>query len=719
MANLARWCFRHRFVVIAIWVTLLVTALGLTKIIGTEYSDNFSLPNTDSTQALDLLKTVSAGASGETATIVWHVDNGTVNTEDTKQRINSMLDNVSKIPQVVSIISPYTPAGAMQISRDGRTAYAQAVFDGDFQSIDKENVKTVIATAQSAGTDNLEVEIGGRAVQQVQQLPTEASEAIGVLAAAIVLLIAFGSLYSMSIPLITALVALGIGTSVIGLMSHVLSVSMISPILGTLIGLGVGIDYALFIITRYRTGLLLGLKPEEATVKALDTAGRAVLFAGGTVCIALLGLLTLRLSFLGGVGVAASGMVLVTVFAAITLLPALLGVFKTRVLSRNTRRKLQKQGPVPEVNVHGFWAKNARFVERNSRAVGSAAMLIIILLIIPFFSLRLGSSDAGNDPETSTTRKSYDLLASGFGPGFNGPLQLVAEVKTPAQQTAFTQLAETVKQVPGVAAAVAVPLPPQTGVGLIQVIPTTSPESEETNNLINDLRDNVIPPAEGNTGLEVHVGGITAIFDDFAKVLTDKLPLFLAVIIGLGFLLLMVAFRSIVVPLTAAVMNVFAAGAAFGVVVAVFQWGWFSGILQTGGSGPVEAFLPVIMLAILFGLSMDYQVFLVSRMHEEWVHTKDNARSVRLGQAETGRVITAAALIMIFVFLSFALGGQRIIAEFGIGLASAVFIDAFVIRSYLVPAVMLGLGRANWWLPKWLDKILPHLAVEPMEETKK
>jgi len=716
MAGIARWCFRHRYIVIGIWIAALITGFGITKLAGTNYTDSFSLPNTDSTKALNLLKTVSPGASGATVTVVWHVNSGSVRSTATEQQIKTMLGKIAAIPQVASVTSPYTALGAAQINRDGTTAYAGVNFDTTVQGLSKQNVKTLISTADAARTTGLQVEVGGQAIEQTEQTSTSSSEAIGVLAAAVVLVIAFGSLLAMTIPLITALLALGVGISAIGILSHVLTISTFSPELGALIGLGVGIDYALFIITRYRSGLMAGLKPEEAAIKSLNTAGRAVLFAGLTVCVALLGLLTIRISFLGGVGIASAAVVLVTVLAATTLLPALLGVFKMRVLSRRTRRSLKNNGPVDELEAAGVWAKNANFVQKHSFIVATIALGIMLVLIVPYFSLRLGSSDAGNDPATTTTRKAYDLVSQGFGPGSNGPLQLVGQVNTASEQAAFTKLASTVKKLPGVAEVAVFPVSPKAKVGIIEVIPTTSPESLATSNLIKNLRSNVIPVAESKTQLRVYVGGITAIFNDFASVLTSKLPLFLGVIIGLGFLILMVAFRSIVVPLTAAVMNLIAAGAAFGIVVAVFQWGWLSGLLHTGGAGPVESFLPVMMLAILFGLSMDYQVFLVSRMHEEWVHTKDNNKAVRVGQTETGRVITAAATIMIFVFMSFVFGGQRVIAEFGIGLASAVLLDAFVLRNFLVPALMHHFGKANWWLPKWLDKILPHLAVEPRDD---
>jgi len=632
--------------------------------------------------------------------------------------MESMLNKVAKIPQVATVVSPYGSHGLRQISKNDQTAYAQINFNNTFQNLNKNNIKTLIATAESARQPNLEVELGGQAIEQTEQASTSSSAGIGVLAAAIVLFIAFGSLLAMTVPLITSLMALGVGISAIGLLSHALSISTFSPILGALIGLGVGTDYALFIITRHRTGLLEGLTPENAAVKALNTAGRAVVFAGITVCVALLGLLTLGISFLGGVGIAAAIIVAISVIAASTLLPALLGVYKMKVLSRKARKKLKNLGPTKESQITGIWQSNANFVQKNSRIVAAVAIIVMAVIIIPFFSLRLGSSDAGNDPSSTTTRKAYDLLASGFGPGFNGPLQLVGKINSKNEKTAFVSLSNSVKKLPDVAASSLLPLTPNSKIGIIQVVPDTSPESKTTSELINTLRSTTVPKAEKGTQLKVYVGGVTAIFNDFASVIGAKLPLFLAVIIGLGFLILMVAFRSIVVPLTAAVMNLVAAGAAFGVVVAVFQWGWLSNVLHAGGAGPVESFLPVILLAILFGLSMDYQVFLVSRMHEEWVHTKDNKKAVTVGQAETGRVITAAASIMILVFLSFVFQGERVIAEFGIGLASAVLLDAFILRNFLVPAAMHIFGKANWWLPKWLDKILPHLAVEPNEKEK-
>ncbi|WP_344652987.1 MMPL family transporter [Cryptosporangium japonicum] len=702
--------------VVILWVVGLLGLGAASQTAGTAYNDSFALPGTESTKALDLLQGAFPDAAGESDTIVWHTDSGSVKDAAVQQRIESMLGQVADRSDIASVASPYTEQGAGQISQDGKTAYATVTFKGSVEDeVDLDAVDSLIATAEKARTDGLQVELGGNAIQQATQAPPGSSEVYGLIAAAVILLIAFGSLLAMAIPLITAVLALAAGTTSIILLSHVMTIGTIAPTVAALIGLGVGIDYALFVVTRHRNGLMAGMSVEESTVRALNTSGRAVVFAGITVCIALLGMLVLNLNFLTGVGVAASIVVFFSVLTAITLLPSLLGFFGMRVLSRRERRRLAAEGP-HEAHARGFWARWAGIVERRPRMLAAIAIALIAVLSIPTLSLRLGASDQGNDPADSTTRKAYDLLADGFGPGFNGPLQLVAELKSPADTAALNELVEQVRKDPGVAAVVPVPTQPGAEVGIVQVIPTSSPQSEETSNLIERLRDDVVPGVEDGTTMQVHVGGMTAIFDDFADVLTSKLPLFLGVIIALGFLLLTVAFRSLLVPLTAAVMNVLAAAASFGVIVAVFQWGWGAEALGIGAAGPVEAFLPVMMLAILFGLSMDYQVFLVSRMHEEWVHTGDNRRAVTVGQASTGRVITAAATIMIFVFGAFIFEGQRVIAEFGIGLSSAVFIDAFILRTLLVPALMHWFGRANWWIPKWLDRWLPHLTVEPADE---
>ena len=435
-----------------------------------------------------------------------------------------------------------------------------------------------------------------------------------------------------------------------------------------------------------------------------------MLFAGTTVCIALLGMLVLRIGYISGLGVAAAVTVLFTVAAASTLLPALLGFLGMRVLSRRERRRLAADGPAPD-GTSGAWTRLAAFVQRHPAPLAAAAAAVMLVLAIPVLSLRLGSSDAANDPASTTTHQAYELLADGFGPGFNGPLQLVGTTTSSADVTAFDRLAGVLRTEPGIAA-VSAPAAGR-GASLISVIPTASPEAAATSTLIRQLRDTVIPAVEAGSTLHVYVGGVTATNDDFATVIAPKLLIFVGVILVLGFLLLLLAFRSLLIPAVAAVMNLLAAAASFGVLVAVFQYGWGLRLLNLGQAGPVESFLPVLMLAVLFGLSMDYEVFLVSRIREEWAATGDNHQAVCTGQATTGRVIIAAATIMIFVFSAFILSGQQVIGEIGLGMAAAVLLDAFLLRTLLVPALMHLSGRANWWLPGWLDRILPHLSIEP------
>nr|WP_223297311.1 MMPL family transporter [Catenulispora acidiphila] len=699
-----------------LWLVALVGLGVVGSALGSNYANSFSLPGTESTKALTILQTQFASQSGDQDTVVWRTTSGTVRDAQVQGSMTAALDKIAKLPEVAAVRGPYGPQGAaQQISKDGTTAYAQINFTGQANELVDADVKAVINTAQAAATPTLQVELTGNAIDQVSEAKPSSSEAYGIAAAAVVLFIAFGSLFAMLLPILTAVFGLGAGILAVNLLTHAFSIAQLAPTLSALIGLGVGIDYALFIVTRYRRGLKRGLAPEDAVAIALDTSGRAVLFAGGTVCIALLGMLVLGISFLNGVAVAAALTVVFTVLSALTLLPALLGILGTRVLSRKQRRLLAANGPESE-ELQGFWARWAGFVERRPKILSVVALAVLVTLVIPVGSLRLGHSDDGNAPTSSTSRKAYDLLASGFGPGFNGPLEIVGTFTSPADEAAFTSLAKTLATVPNVAAVQAPPLKPGATIGLMQVYPRTNPDAVQTTDLIAHLRSTVIPAARAGTTMSVYITGGTAIFYDFAHVLDGKLPLFIGVIIGLGFLLLLVAFRSFGVPAMAAVMNLLGAGASFGVLVAIFQWGWGLNAMGLGTSGPIEAFLPVMMLSILFGLSMDYQVFLVSRMHEEWVHSEDNQRAVRIGQAETGRVITAAAAIMISVFMAFVFGGQRVIAEFGIGLAAAVAIDAFIIRTVLVPSAMQVLGRANWWLPTWLDKRLPHLSVDPPEE---
>jgi putative drug exporter of the RND superfamily len=571
MTTIARWCFRHRYIVLVAWVAVLAALAVINTSAGTRFSDAFSLPGTDSTKALDLLKSSSLHAqSGETDTIVLHAKSGTLTDPATEAKVESVLAKISSQPAVGQVVSPFAANGTTQISVDKTTAFASVTFTKFGGGLSKSSVQAMVTEGSTLRSSNLEVEFGGNAIESLNQNPVSSSESLGILAAGIVLFIAFGSLLSMAIPLVSAIFALGTAIEAIGLLSHVVTIASIGPTIAALVGLGVGIDYALFIVTRHRNGLKSGLTPEEAAVTALNTSGRAVLFAGGTVAIAMLGLLILGVSFLSGIGIAAGVMVIFAVAAALTLLPAIFGIFGLRVLSRRERRRLATTGPV-DVDGIGVWARWAAFVQRKPLLLGGAALMAMLILVIPTISLRLGSSDQGNDPASSTTRKAYDLLATGFGAGYNGPLQLVAQAPTAADVSAVNTLATTLKTTKGIASVVLVPASPGSTIRLIEVTPTTSPQSVQTSDLIDHLRSDVIPPVEKGTTLHVYVGGTTAIFKDFASVLTGKLPLFIAVVVLLGCLLLMVAFRSIVIPLTAAVMNLLSAGAAFGVVVALFQ----------------------------------------------------------------------------------------------------------------------------------------------------
>jgi RND superfamily putative drug exporter len=713
MKSLARLCFRHRWIVLALWIVLFLGINVTASSLGSAYSNSFSLPGTNSTHALALLQSGFQSKAGDVDQVVFQATSGTIASH--QQQIDSVVAKISKLPDVANVVSPFT-GGTFQISKDGTIAYAVVYFAKTANKLTNAHIKAVETVGATARSSSLNVQFGGDAFGQLDSPKGSPGEIFGLLATAIVLILAFGSFFAMLLPLGVALFALGIATATTTLLSHWLSIAQFAPILGSLIGLGVGIDYALFIVTRSRQALKRGMSVEDSIITSIDTSGRAVLFAGTTVCIALLGMLVLRLSFLNGVAISASLTVLITMFASLTLLPSLLGFQKHHVLSRKERRALKEHGPEPLI-IATAWQRWADFVSRRPKLLSLAALVAIAALSIPFFSLHLGSSDQGSNPASTTTRQAYDLLAKGFGPGFNGPLQVVGVIQNAADQQAMVTLDQTLNGKPDIALVAPLQLSTSGKIGVIYVIPKSSPQSTKTETLINTLRNNYIPAATSTTHTGIYVGGIVAIFVDFAQIFTAKIPLFVGVIVLLGCLLLMVAFRSIVVPLTAAAMNLFAAGASFGLVVAVFQWGWGSSVLGSG-TGPTESFLPVIMIAILFGLSMDYQVFLVSRMHEEWLNTGSNREAIIRGQANTGRVITAAALIMICVFLSFAFGGQRVIAEFGIGLGGAVLVDAFILRTVLVPALMHFLGDANWWMPTWLERIVPHVAVEATEDVR-
>jgi len=714
VAALARWCVRNRLVSVLLWLLAFGGVTAAAAVTGSAYSNDYEAPGTESGAATQLLQEGFPGLGGDSDTVVWHTSSGTVRAAAVEQTMTETLEKISDLPGVASVTGPYSDDGSARISKDGHTAYATVTFDDRAEDIKKSEAEAVVHAAKAAEGDGLQVELGGSAVALTESSGGHVAEIVGVVVAAGVLFLAFGSLAASVLPIATALVSVGTAYAAIVLLGHAMTVADFAPMLGMLIGLGVGIDYALFIVTRHRRGLKRGLSVTEAVTSAVATTGRAVVFAGATVCIALLGMLILQLSFLNGVAIAASLTVVLTVAASVTLLPALLSLIGMRALSRRERRRLDEHGPQPELPT-GFAHRWSAFVERHPKVLGVVALAVMAVLALPTLSLHLGTSDQGNDPRTSTTRQAYDLLADGFGPGVNGPLTLVTHVDGAEDKLALDNLDATIRTTEGVASVTPVTYDTGGDTAYFTIVPTSEPQSQKTSDLVDRLRTEVLPRAETGTSLDIHVGGVTASYDDFADVIVGKLPLFVGVVIGLGCLLLLLAFRSIGIPLKAAAMNVAAVAAAFGIVVAIFQWGWGSELLGLGRAGPIEPFLPVIMVSVLFGLSMDYQVFLVSRMYEEWLETGDNRRAVRVGLAETSRVINSAAVIMISVFLAFVLSGDRVIAMFGIALASAVALDAFVLRTLLVPALMHLLGGANWWLPAWLDRRMPRISIEPPE----
>jgi putative drug exporter of the RND superfamily len=715
MRGVARWCFRHRLLVVAAWLIAIVAVNVAVRGVGSDYANNFSLPQTQSSRAMSLLQRSTPRAAGDVDQLVVAVTDGQVTDAGVRDRMDALLKRVARLPHVTEIGSPYTgKLEASQIAPSGKAAFATITFDegaANFPGREAAAYDRMIASASGHG---VQFAASGQVAEDGDPSGPSSSLPIGFIAAGVVLLLVFGTLAATLLPLLVAAFSLGTGLAVVGLLSHLISIASFSSQLAMLIGLGVGVDYALFIVTRYRQGMLRGLSSEQAVVQALDTSGRAVLFAGAIVCIAMLGMVLLGVEFLYGVGIAASVTVAFTVLTSLTLLPALLALLGSRVLPRRERRAIATARFTGSDESPG-WRRWADLLAARPGLLAAIAAGVMLLVAVPFFSMRLGAADASSDAHSTTTYQAYQMLARGFGPGYSGPLQLVASVSSAQERTQFTVVADAVARTQDIAS---VTTPAFTrgrdgapGVATVDAYPVGSPQSASTSALLWKLRDTVIPNATRRTGLTVLVGGQTAIFADFASVLTGKLPLFVGIVVLLSSLLLMMLFRSLLVPIAAALMNLLSTAASLGVVTAVFQFGWFGRLLGVT-PGPIEAFVPVLMFPILFGLSMDYEVFLVSRIYEEWHTRGDNREAVRHGLAATGRTITAAGAIMVLVFAAFVLGGQRIIELFGVGLASAVLLDAVIVRSVFVPALMLLLGNANWHMPAWLEQRLPHLRVE-------
>jgi RND superfamily putative drug exporter len=698
---------------VILWILALFGFMFLGSAIGGEYSTDFTLPGAESQKAFDLLEDRFPQVAGETADIVFKAEQG-VEDPEVKDGIEGLLADLAKVDRVVGIESPYDAEAPGHVSPDGNIAYATM----HFQSVEGEAVPIEIGTeikeaVDATKIDGVTVEAGGNVIAFSEFEEPGGAEGIGLLAAMIILLVTFGSVLAMGLPIMVALFGIGIGLALVFLFANFLSVPDFTPQLASMIGIGVGIDYALFIVTRYRQQLDHGLEPEAATIVAITTSGKAVLFAGTTVVISLLGILLMGFAFVQGLAIGGAAAVAVTMLASVTLLPAVLG-FVGNKIDRFKLPWFHRQDPD---NEKSMWYRWSRRIQRRPVPFAVAGLLILVTLAIPVFSIRLGFADAGSGPTDRGSRRAYDLLSEGFGPGFNGPLLLAAEIGGPEDLDTLEKVGETIALDDGIAA-VTPPFTNETNdTAVMTAFPTTSPQDDATRRLVSRLRDDVIPPALEGTEVDVFVGGQTAAVVDFSAANSQRLPILIGTVLLLSFLLLVVVFRSILVPLKAAVMNLLSIGAAYGVVVAIFQWGWGKDLIGVESTAPIEAWVPMMLFTILFGLSMDYEIFLLSRIREDYLRTGDNGTAVANGLANTARVITAAAAIMVTLFLSFVFGfDERAIKLFGMGLAVAIFIDATVVRMVLVPATMELLGDANWWLPKFLKDKLPEISIDREEE---
>ncbi|MBK9741021.1 MAG: MMPL family transporter [Actinobacteria bacterium] len=764
MPVLSAWAVRRPIIALISWFIAVAAVVGLGLTVGGDLNDSFDLPDTESKVATDLLTSSGTDTSrlDSGATIVWSPTTGTAVDEATAAKVVPMLEGIAALPSVACVTNPLDPQGASlgtacqpggafdpeamkaltpeelqtlgsafsTVSPDGRVAYASVTFAGDGTEVSTADAKAILDEVKALNSDELRVGAQGQVLEFAGQEPPS-SEAIGLLVAIIILLIAFGSIVAAGMPIVVALVGLTMGQMAVLVAANFLDVATFAPTLAAMIGLGVGIDYALFVMNRFRQAVLAGRDPKDAAMESVETAGRAVLFAGGTVIIALLGLFVLRINFFNGLSVAAAVTVLMVMLSALWMLPALLSLLGNKALSLRL-----PWGKKPG-SVHGegkAWAHYGRLLQKRPIIPTLLALAVVVVLAIPMFSLRQGFSDDSGKPEGSPSRIAYDLRAEGFGPGSNGPFVVVADLSDATSPEALGTIVAGLASAEGVAgtspSAETLPIigklqaaagaqagaEPQSPVVAIAVYPASEPQDEATTELLQRLREDVNPALEASTGAKLYVGGTQAITSDFTTVLGEALPIFLAIVVGLGFLALMLLFHSLVIPLTAAITSLLSFSAAMGITVAVFQWGWFNDLLRVPGTGPIFPFLPIMVFSILFGLSMDYQVFLVSRMQEEWNRIGDNSAAVRRGLAGSGRVVVIAAAIMSSVFLAFVPATNGTIKLFGVALASAVLIDAFIVRLVLVPSVMSMLGKANWWLPGWLDRILPEVHIEPGED---
>jgi RND superfamily putative drug exporter len=747
--GLARFCVHRRFVVIGVWLVAVIALVVVSHRLGENTSENLSLPGTDSQRASDTLAKSFPDQAHGTSPIVLHAYSGRLTESKYASAIDQAATDVAKAPHVASVVNPLTPQGASALSRSQTTGYMSvtlAVSPGELSVAEAQTIIDAAAPARAAG---LEVETGGQLGQKVSKPSTESSELIGIIAAMLILTFAFGTVVSMLLPILNAILALLSALAIIRILGHVTTVPNVAPTLATMIGLGVGIDYALFIVTRHFRGLGDGLAMEESIARAAATSGGAVFFAGGTVTIALVSLAVAGIPLVTTMGLMAGIAVLVAVLAALTLLPAMLAIVGPHINSLRVRPPHRDLRPETGTR-QGLWAQWANEIAEHPLVAGLAALAILLPLMIPLLSLNLGQQDVAALSTSTTARRAYDLLSENFGAGVNGPLLIAVSLESPAKappssgsqasgtpdsgasssgstKSSSSQgdpragdprlqtLQHDISSTPGVATITPVQIDAAGTTAYFNAIATTGPAERATEDLVQRLRSSTIPSAEHGTDMHADVGGSTAGYVDLASRISEKLPLQILVVIALSFVLLILAFRTVVIPAQAAVMNLLSIAASYGVLTAIFQYGWLSGVIGLEGPVPVVSYVPLFMFAVLFGLSMDYEVFLVSQI-EEHVHSgQDNRESVVSGLVTSARVITAAAGIMVFVFGSFVLNGDPTIKQFGVGLAVAVVLDATVVRCLLVPALMLLMGKTNWWMPHWLDRVVPHTSIEGAE----
>jgi len=720
--RLGRFAATRPWVVIGTWVVIAAVVIGMSVGFGRELEDSFAVPGLDSQEAIELLSQAQSDRAGLTAQIVvtpLDADATFFNSTEAQQELAEIQAGAAAVPKVLGTSDPVAalaagPEAAARsgsISSDGRIALVRLQYPV-IEELDVEDLEALKEYGQEVRAGSpLQVELGGELFFSFEEPETGIGEMIGIVAAVVILLVAFGSIVAMGLPIGMALFGLALGVTSMSLITYLVDIPSWAPQMASMIGLGVGIDYALFIVTRHREFLSQGMTVPESVGRAAATAGQAVIFAGGTVVIAILGLAVAGVPFMTAAGIATSVVVLIMVIASVTVLPAFLGLAGHAVNGRKSKRaRIAAKTAAKDPNAVSGWERWGTHVANHAWLYAIGVTAALLALTAPVLALQLGFPDEGTLPETRTERRAYDLVAEGFGPGVNGPLVVAVDISEDASQVEalFAEL--------GSDAGIATVLPPEVnneaGVATIVAFPTTSPQDDATLDTVKRIRADIITPLFEDSSARAHVGGATAGFGDIGGRVTDRLPLFIAAVIVLSFLLLMVVFRSILVPLKAALLNLLSIGAAYGVLVMVFQWGWGKGLIGLESTVPIVSFIPMFMFAILFGLSMDYEVFLLSRVREEYLVTGDNDSSVIHGIASTARVITSAALIMISVFLGFVLGDDPTIKMMGLGLATAIFVDATVVRIVLVPATMKLMGDANWWIPGWLDKLLPEIDIE-------